>query len=387
MSSVRIGIIGCGGISGHHLESLSALKDADFQVTAYCDVNAEAAEARRKEFGSGGEPVFTDYVKLLESGLVDAVLISTPHPAHPDAAVAAFEHGIHVVCEKPVAVTVRDALRINEAQEKSGCVYTVHLQRRHMPKYRWIKEQIDAGLIGRVHKVNATWTDWYRSQTYYNSGTWRGTWNGEGGGVLMNQCPHDLDLFTWWLGLPESVDARIWLGHFHDVEIEDEIVANLTFEGGGIGILNASTCDAPGVTRWEILGENGGISISGDTVTAFSREKSLSDYTKNTDEMWAAPPVVPIEVNIPETVNVAGAQVKCAAGTQAMWLDFLAAIRGEKQIYMDGREGVKSIELANAIIASGYLGSPVELPLDAGVYDGVLADLRAGKTGCAIVNK
>lgn len=376
----KIGIIGCGGIAGHHLEVLRDLPgELDFQVGAFCDSDLDAAKARRKEFGNGEEFVTDDCTELLESGRVDAVLVATPHPHHPEAAIAAFERGIHVLCEKPVAVTAGDAARINEAADRSGCVYTVHFQRRHVVRYRWIKEMISGGLLGRILKVNITWTDWYRPQEYYNRGTWRGKWSGEGGGVLMNQCPHDLDLFTWWLGLPETVDAKIWFGRFHDIEVEDEVAANMTFPGGGVGFLNASTCDAPGVTRWDILGDEGAIFIEGDDVRVLRRPGSFGEYTRTTDDIWAP---APVEEVAPEIDRHGGPE-----GTAGVWTNFIRAVGGEDEILMDGREGRDSLELANAIIASGFLGRAVSLPVDTKEYAGILSDLRSGETGGAVVRR
>ena len=377
MATIKIGVIGCGGISGHHLKTLrgGGLAAQDVKLTAFCDVDRERALARRKEFGDGGALATTDYVELLDGG-VDAVVVCTPHPFHPEAAIAAFERDIHVVLEKPVAVTVGQARAINAAHKKSRSVYTVHFQNRHEHRYRWVKQQIANGLVGRLHKINIVWNQCYRSQVYYDSGTWRGRWTTEGGGVTMNQCPHDLDLFTWWFGLPRKVDARMWLGRCHDIEVEDEIVALVTFEGGGIGTINATTCDWPGAMRWEILGENGAISINGEDVRAARRREPLSRYTKTTDQLWAPPEVFPVKMKPP----AAGGP----AGTESIWLNFLAAIRGEEPVFMDGEEGALSLELGNAIIASGFLGEPVDLPLDEALYDGVLARLRSGESGAAL---
>jgi predicted dehydrogenase len=377
MATIRIGVIGCGGISGHHLKVLASkeLAKADHKVTAFCDVDRERAAARQKEFGTGGELVTADYREVLDSGKVDVVLVCTPHPFHPEAAVAAFERGIHVLLEKPVAITVREARAINAAHRKSKTVFTVHFQNRHEARFRWVKEQIAGGLLGRLQKANITWSP-YRTQAYYNSGTWRGKWSSEGGGVMMNQCPHDLDLLVWWLGLPKRVDARIWLGHCHDVEIEDEVMALVEFAGGGTGIINAGTCDYPGPNRWDLIGENGAIQIDGETVKAVRLDEGLSHFTRNTKETWAVPPSHPVEVKLEGTDR--------PAGSHGCWLNFLAAIRGEEKIWMEGEEGALSLELANAIIASGYLGRPVDLPLDEALYDGVLAGLRAGKSGEAL---
>jgi len=378
MGTIRIGVIGCGGIAGHHLKVLKsdALAGTDHKVTAFCDTVIDAAAARRSEFGAGDELVTADYLQLLDSGLVDAVVVCTPHPFHPQAAIAAFQRNIHVLLEKPVAVTAREAAAINAAHGKSKSVYTVHFQNRHEHRFRWVKEHIDKGLIGRIHKVNITWNQSYRTQAYYDSGTWRGKWSSEGGGVMMNQCPHDLDLFCWWLGLPQSVDARIWLGRCHDVEVEDEIMALLSFEGGGIGIINATTCDYPGPNRWDIVGDNGAIMINGEDVKAVRLEEGLSQFTRTTRQVWAVPPSVPVEMRLPDKPGL--------TASYSCWTNFLKAIRGEEPIWMDGEEGAQSVELANAIIASGFSGRPVTLPLDAGMYDKVLAELRAGKSGAAL---
>lgn len=378
VGTIRVGVIGCGGIAGHHLKVLKseALAKSDAKVTAFCDVDRERAVARRKEFGTGSELATTDYIELLDSGDMDAVAICTPHPFHPEAAIAAFERGIHVLLEKPVAITAADARHINEAHGRSKSVYTVHFQNRHTPMYRWVKRQIDAGLLGPLHKANILWNASYRPQSYYDSGTWRGTWLNEGGGVMMNQCPHDLDIFCWWLGLPKTVDARIWLGRCHEIEVEDEILALATFEGGGIAVINSTTCDYPGSARWDIVGDNGSVVVDGASVKALRNEVSLSSYTKNNKDIWAPPKTGPVEADF--------ADCKGPVASESVWLNFLAAIRGIEPVFMDGEEGTMSVELANAIIASGFLGRPVELPVDEAMYDHVLAELRAGKSGAAL---
>lgn len=379
MAAIRIGVVGCGGIAGHHLDVLKGDEFAgmDVVVTAYCDVNRKNALAARDKFGGGDEFVSDDCLETLDSGKVDAVLISSPHTHHAEAAIAAFERGIHVLLEKPVAITVGEARRINNAHRESSSLYTVHFQRRHTPTSRWVKKQIDSGLIGSLQKASVAWTDWYRTQKYYDRAGWRGTWSGDGGGVMMNQCPHDLDLFTWWLGLPERVNATLWLGRRHNIEVEDEVVANLAFPGGGVGIINASTCDAPGVTRWDIIGDEGAIFISDGNVRAFRHKENLGAYTQSSDEIFRPPESTEItpDLNADSRPNE----------TIGVWTNFLRAIRGEEKLFMDGTEGVRSLELANAIIASGYLGRPVNIPLDAELYKGILANLTAGKTGAAIL--
>ena len=377
MATIRIGVIGCGGIAGHHLSVLKseALSGADTRLTAFCDVSLEAAEKRKSESGRQDALVTADHRELLDSGKVDAVLIATPHPFHAEAAIAAFERGIHVLLEKPVAITVGEARRINAAHRRGKSVYTVHFQNRHTPRYRWVKDQIDAGVLGPLQKANIIWTNWFRPQAYYDSGTWRGSWLGEGGGVMMNQCPHDLDLFCWFLGLPKTVEARIWLGRTHDVEVEDEILALLTFDGGGLAVINASTCDYPGTGRWDLVGDRGAIAIDADAVAASRRQEPLSAYNRTTKSLWTHPPLEPVEARLPEMKHT---------GSESVWLNFLAAIRGEEPLFMNGEEGAMSVELANAVVASGYLGKPVTLPLDEALYDHVLADLRAGKSGAAL---
>lgn len=377
-SPIRIGVIGCGGITETHLKALADkdIVDVPHMLTAFCDVDLRRAETRRREFGSPGDLVTTDYRELLDSGKVDAVLVATPHPSHARAAIAAFERGIHVLLEKPVAITVNEARAINAAHRKSKAAYTVHFQNRHDARYRWVKERIAEGLLGRLYKANVTLNHWFRPQPYYDSGTWRGKWGSEGGGVLMNQCPHDLDLFTWWLGLPETVDARIWLGRYHDIEVEDEIVAFMAFPGGGIGIMNSTPCECPGPWRWDIVGENGALIIDPDGIEALRRPMPLSVFTRTSKELWSPQKLEPVPMRLPEKLPL--------AGTSGAWRNFLAAIRGDETIIMDGEEGALSVELANAVVASGFLGRPVALPLDGKLYDDVLARLRAGESGAAM---
>jgi predicted dehydrogenase len=377
-SPIRIGVIGCGGISQTHLKALAdaAIVDVPHVLTAFCDVDREKAIARRREFGSPDDLITADYLELLDSGKVDAALIATPHPFHAEAAIAAFERGIHVLLEKPVAITVNEARAINAAHAKSKTAFTVHFQNRHDPRYRWVKDRIAEGLVGRLYKANVTLNHWFRPQPYYDSGTWRGKWASEGGGVMMNQCPHDLDLFTWWLGLPETVDAKIWLGRCHDIEVEDEIVALMTFAGGGIGIMNSTTCECPGPWRWDVVGENGALIIDPDRIEALRRPMPLSQFTRTSKELWSPQKLDRVEMRLPDKPPL--------AGTYGAWRNFLATIRGDEKIIMDGEEGALSVELANAVIASGFLGRPVKLPLDGKLYDDVLARLRAGESGAAM---
>src|SRR5690606_24508546 len=227
------------------------------RLAAVADIDA----ARVKQVSEKHRvPGFTDPIALMDSGEVDAVMIITPHTLHPPLTIAAFERGLHVLTEKPVAVTAGDARRMNEAHDKRPeLVYAAMFQQRTNPLYREVKRLLDEGRVGRLLRVNWTVTTWLRTQAYYNSGSWRATWEGEGGGVLLNQCPHNLDMLCWLAGMPTRVVADIGVGKYHDIEVEDEVCALLRFEDGATGTFVTNTAEYPGVNRLEIVGDLGTI--------------------------------------------------------------------------------------------------------------------------------
>jgi len=360
MKKVRIGVAGVGGMGQGHCAYMGKLVGGE--LAAVCDSHAPIAEQVGRKFGV---PHFSDHKKMLDSGLVDAVLIATPHYFHPPIAIDAFKRGLHVLTEKPIGVSVKEARRMARAAEKSGCVFSVMYQMRCTPAGQAAKKLIETGRVGELVRVSMI-LGMYRSQAYYDSGGWRATWKGEGGGVLLNQAPHGLDQFAWLAGMPKTL-----IGHtrtrLHEIEVEDEAWATMEFPNGAHGYLYAGVIESPSTTRFEIVGDRGKLMFDEQGLRFWELKPPISKFTWDTKEMWAAPEAKlatpPIDAKDPGHLGVT--QNFCNA-----------ILRGEKLI-SPGAEGLWSLELANAIILSSYRKKPVKLPLNANEYEDLLAELVA----------
>jgi predicted dehydrogenase len=357
-------------LGGGHIKTLRE-RVQHAVVTAACDVDAATAGRVAEEAGA---TAYTDYDAMLAAADVDAVIVATPHRFHPDQVIAAFEAGKHVLCEKPVAVEVRDADRMNAAYEKVAdrLVYSVMFQYRTRCTFRKVHELVAGGRLGPLRRLLWVCTDWYRTQAYYDSGTWRGTWDGEGGGILLNQMPHNLDILTWLTGLPARVLAKVHLGKDHDIEVEDEINAILTYPDGATGVLTATTGDWPGTDLMEIACDRGKVRLENGALTGLQLSDSISRVTRATDQKWGKPATAePLDLQVP-----AG-----GGGHADILQNWVDVIRGEQDtLIAPGVEGAAGLELGNAILYSGLTGSEVELPLDRDAYHDLLEGLIARST-------
>ncbi|NLC56855.1 MAG: Gfo/Idh/MocA family oxidoreductase [Armatimonadetes bacterium] len=360
MEKVRFGIIGTGGMGQGHLQMQASIEEA--QLTAICDIDAELRERLAAQYEV---PAFATHTELLESGLVDAVIIATPHYFHPPIAIEAMRKGIHVLSEKPIAVTVKAADAMIATARETGVQFGVMFQMRSQKEYRLARKAIDEGIIGEIYRTSLT-MGWYRSQAYYDSATWRATWAGEGGGVLLNQAPHNLDLFTWLAGMPAKVTAQVRT-RLHDIEVEDEAFALLEYPNGAHGYLYCSVNEAPGVSRMEICGDRGKIVVDEHGLRISRCVPPVRVFTVNSTEMWKAPASEPVELEVPEM------PASHATITRA----FARAILYGEPLLAPGEEGIRELELSNAIILSGKRGKTVELPLDRDEYEELLAELVA----------
>ncbi len=361
MDQVRIGVVGVGGMGQAHAGYMGELEEAE--LTAVCDIEPDVCQSIAQKHQVPG---FEKHTDLLDSGLVDAVVIATPHYFHPPIAIDAFERGIHVLSEKPIAVTVGAADEMIAAAQKSGCQFSVMYQMRTEPLSRAARKIIDQGRLGELYRTNLT-MGWYRSQAYYDSGTWRATWTGEGGGVLLNQAPHGLDLFTWLGGLPNRVQAQVRT-RLHDIEVEDEAFAFLEYPNGAHGYLYTSVIESPGTDRMEFCGDKGKLVIEGGQLHLWELETPISRFTTETEEMWASPSAHRVEVQIPQAPS----------GHQEITRNFVAAILRGESLIAPGAEGLMAMELINAVILSGQRGKPVELPVDRDEYEALMEQLRQG---------
>lgn len=364
MNIVRIGLIGLGGIGMNHLNYMDRLEGAT--LTAVCDIDPsrlELATTRKPDLAK-----FTDYHQLLQSGAVDAVLIATPHYLHPQIAQAAFDCNLHVLCEKPVAVTVGQARKLNQAAaHKPHLKFAVMFMMRTNGHYAKIRDLVTGGELGRITRLTWIITDWFRTHRYYASGGWRATWAGEGGGVLINQCPHNLDLI-WWITqmMPRRVTAVAMIGKTHPIEVEDEVSAILEFADGATGHFITSTGEAPGTNRLEICGDRGKLVFENGQLLFRRTRTSVSEYNRTSPERFRPPEVWDVTVPIRP-----GPQDPWKAITQ----NFVNAILKDEPLIAPGIEGVYSLELGNAMLMAGLTRKPVDLPLHAEQYDLFLQEL------------
>jgi predicted dehydrogenase len=360
VDKVRIGVVGVGGMGQGHCAYMHQLDVGE--LTAVADSAAQVAEEVGRQHKV---PYFVKHTDLMDSGLVDAVLIATPHYQHPPIAIDAFKRGLHVLSEKPIAVTVKQAVRMIRAAERSGKVFSVMYQMRSEPLYQAAKKLIQEGRVGDLVRVNMI-LGMYRTQAYYDSGGWRATWTGEGGGVLVNQGPHGLDMFAWLVGMPKLVTGQTRT-RLHEIEVEDEAFALLEFPGGAHGYLFAGVIEAPQTHRLEITGDRGKLLIEGDELKFWELETPTREFTWKSNEMWATPKSQLVKVPLP----------KRETGHISITRNFCRAILYGEELIAPGAEGLWSVELANAMILSSYRNKTVQLPVKRNEYEELIEELRA----------
>jgi len=346
-----------------HAKELAQGNVARAKLAAVCDPD----RAARDRFDV---PRFEDSRTLLRSGLVDAVMIATPHFDHTPIAIDALGLGMHVLCEKPLGVHKADCERMIAAYEsrpQKSQVFAEMFQHRTDPPYKKLREMITTGELGEVRRINWIVTDWFRTEAYYKSGGWRATWRGEGGGVLLNQCPHNLDLWQWMFGLPSRVRGFCRFGRFHDIEVEDEVTAYLEYDSGATAVFVTTTGEAPGTNRLEVAGERGKVVLEGDRFSFTRNEMPMSEYSRTTSERFTPPPVW--NINVP--LQTAGSRHR------GIWQNFVGAVLGGEALIAPAVEGIRSVELGNAILYSAWTGQTVSLPLDALAYQRALEERAA----------
>jgi len=362
---VRIGVVGVGGMGGFHADYLQKGKVSRARLTAICDVVPKQMD--RFE----GVKKYADHRQLVASGDVDAVLIATPHYDHTTVAVHAFDHGVHVLTEKPLAVHVADGRKMADAHARTKLVFGIMHQMRTSSVWKKVRQLLTAGELGELRRVNWIVTDWFRSQAYYDSGGWRATWKGEGGGVLMNQCPHNLDLMSWFFGRPSRIAGFAKFGKYHAIEVEDDVTAYLEYPNGATGVFITTTGEAPGTNRLEVDGDRGKLVVENGEITFVRTEVSVAEFLKSSREGFASPPVW--TAKIPHGGDWGGHHVI----TQG----FVDAILDGKDPIVRGEEGLGAVELANSIIYSTLEGKPVDLPPDAAAYALKLKELILASKG------
>lgn len=368
MEKVRFGIVGMGNQGTYYTKNLFTQDKIENGVlTAVCDWNPVKLDAAKALLKDRDVAYFADFTQMLDSGLVDAVLVEIPHYDHPNMVIECLKRDIHVICEKPAGVYTKQVKEMNEVASKSKALFTIMFNQRTNCVYRKMREIITSGELGQLQRMTWIITNWFRTQAYYDSGSWRATWDGEGGGVLINQSCHQLDLVQWIVGeLPVAVNGFCQYGKWHDIEVEDEVTAYLRYANGATGVFITTTGEAPGVNRLEISGTKGKLLCEGETLKWYRNQMDSREYSKTETGGLIPCDVIDVETDgkNPQHAGIIN--------------NFANAILGIEPLFVDGCEGIAGVELMNAIELSGWNGgAEVTLPVDEDAYLKVLNEKRA----------
>ena len=361
MEKVKFGIIGAGNQGTHYATTLfKGGKIENGVISAICDNRPAKLAAIQEKMQDDSITYFADYIEMLESGLCEAILVETPHYQHPEIVMECLKRGIHVICDKPAGVYTKQVREMNEFAVKCNAKFAMMFNQRTNCVYRKMKEIIAAGGIGDLQRVNWIITDWFRTQQYYESGGWRATWEGEGGGVLINQCPHQIDLVQWVVGqMPKTVRGFCQYGRWHDIEVEDEVTAFFTYDNGATGVFITTTGEAPGTNRFEVSGTKGKLLSEGNKLIWYKNAESSKVAIETYENGFLKPECEIIEVETdgqnPQHAGIIN--------------NFANAILGIEPQFVAGTDGFNGVELMNAIELSGWNnGEEVVLPVNEEKY-------------------
>ncbi len=358
MNKVRIGILGLGNMGKFHAGYLAQKKVEN------CELTAVATSSETKAQSYPGVAHFRDNLELIQSGQVDAVIIATPHYSHTTLGIAALEQGLHVMVEKPISVHKADCQRLLDAHTDKSRIFAAMFQLRAEPRYQRLKKLITEGELGEIVRVSWIITDWFRTEAYYASGGWRATWRGEGGGALLNQCPHQLDLMQWLCGMPSRIRGFCQFGRYHDIEVEDNVTVYFDYPNGATGVFITSTGEAPGTNRFEIAGDRGKVVIEQGKLLFTRNETPMCQFSKTAKTGFARPDLWNIEIPVENA----------PAPHATVMQNFTDAILKGTPLIAPASDGVGSVEFANAALYASWTEQTVSLPLDAEAYERALRE-------------
>lgn len=363
MTKVRIAVIGIGNIGSGHAQYLSRGEVKNAELTAVCDVNPKRLQWVKENIGEHIK-LFDNVNALLASKCMDGIIIAVPHYDHPVIAMKAFELGYHVLTEKPAGVYTKQVRLMNEAAKKSGKVFGIMFQARTRPLFQKARELVRSGELGEMKRVVWIITNWYRSQSYYDSGDWRATWPGEGGGVLINQCPHTLDIWQWICGVPVRVRSFCEYGKHRNIEVEDDVTAYVQYANGATGVFVTTTGDAPGTDRLEISGDRGKLVVEDNKLVFWRLRVPESQFNREyrggfgQPECWKCE--IPVKTDEPAHKII----------TQ----NWVEAINKGTELLSPGIEGINGLQISNAIHLSSWIDSWVDIPVNEDLYYEKLQD-------------
>ena len=366
MEMVRVGIVGIGNMGSAHASCIGEGNIEGMTLAAVCDVRETRLEMCRERFENVA--LFTDYREMIASGLIDAVIVAVPHRLHARIAMEALEAGLHVLTEKPEDVSVTAAQRLNEAAEKSGKVFGIMFNQRTNPLFQKAKQILESGQLGQLKRSVWIVTNWYRTQHYYDSGDWRATWAGEGGGVLLNQAPHNLDLWQWICGMPDRVTAFCDVAKYHNIEVEDDVTIYVRYPNGATGVFITSTGEYPGTNRLEISGDLGKLVLENGMLKWWKLSEPERSFCYTLESNSAH-----VDMEITEIVQEGKGE-----GHAGILRNFTNAIlRGDKLI-APGYDGIRELTISNAAYLSQWKGNAcVEIPFDGAEFDSLLEQRAA----------
>lgn len=352
MDKVRFGIVGFGNMGTGHCKYLNAGEIEGATLAAICDIKPAKLEMAKEAYPDVA--LFDNHMDMFKSGKIDAVIIATPHYFHPTIGIDAFNCGINVISEKPAGVYTKQVEEIMAVAKKSGLAYGMMFNQRTNPMYQKMREMVQGGELGSLYRCVWIITDWFRTQSYYDSGDWRATWDGEGGGVLLNQCPHQLDLWQWIFGMPTRIHAFCHEGKYHNIEVEDDVTAYAEYANGATGVFITTTGEAPGTNRFEITGTLGKLVAEGNTLKFTKNEVDAAEFSRTSDQGFGRPKTEYIEYKFEN----GGPQHK---GITQNFTDHL--IKGTP-LLASGYEGINGLSISNAMMLSSWKNDWVNLPND-----------------------
>ncbi len=362
-AQVRLGVIGIGGMGSGHCGNMAKVPEA--RLVAVCDIDPETAKNGGAKFNV---PFFTSHQELIQAKLCDAVLIATPHPQRPAIAIDCMNAKLHILSEKPLSERVSTADQIVKTAKRKGVALAVMFQRRAEPPFAKAIELVKSGALGKVWRTTMISPE-YRTQAYYDSGNWRATWAGEGGGVMMNQSPHVIDLFVQLGGMPSEVTGRCET-RLHKIEVEDVAEAMLRYPDGGSGYFYCSTNELGPGQMIEVFGTHGKLCYRDKVLKFYRFSEPIPEFTFSTQKVWSAPECKEETLEIPDV----------EWGHFSIIQNFARHLLHGEKLMSPGEEGLQSLELANAVWLSAQLGKPVKLPLSRRAYDKFLEKKRLEST-------
>lgn len=365
MKVVNAAVIGIGNMGSAHAACIAENKINGMTLAAVCDISEEKLAEFSEKYPN--VKCYRHYEELFDDKICDSVIIAVPHPLHAEIAIKALEMGLHVMLEKPADISVSKVERLNQAAQGSDRVFSVMFNQRTNPLFAKARDIVKSGQLGELKRTVWIITNWFRTQSYYDSGSWRATWSGEGGGVLLNQAPHNLDLWQWICGMPESVTAFCDVAKYHNIEVEDDVTIFTRYANGATGVFMTSTGEYPGTNRLEISGDLGKIVLENGILKWYKLKQSASEVIAESSQSFAQ-----IDYDY-EEISQDGSE----ASHKGILQNFANAILSGEELIAPGTDGIYELTLSNAAYLSQWQGNiAVALPFDDALFDRLLAQKK-----------